>query len=242
AIVKVKLRKKSDEDYKKQQEALKDDKQARLFLKVTCQGDDRKHKKVFVKPIEEDQYIHPIAFGEHFKLICGDPYTFYITRESEVWTGANSSSMTLGTFRFGDITGYICEPYGEETTLSGKDKRIPVGTYSLKWHFSEDYPKNNYTLETDFGKKWDLKFPSLKNGVVCVYNDKVPKSRGILIHAGQDGGWTKGCILPGKTLNKDLKKRNMKLKESVQILHKILNKIDEVGIENVKLIIQDEID
>ncbi|MEM0942285.1 MAG: hypothetical protein AAGI25_21215, partial [Bacteroidota bacterium] len=71
AIVKVKLRKKSDEDYKKQQEALKDDKQARLFLKVTCQGDDKKHKKVFVKPIEEDQYIHPIAFGEHFKLIVG---------------------------------------------------------------------------------------------------------------------------------------------------------------------------
>ncbi|MEN0051772.1 MAG: hypothetical protein AAF806_32200, partial [Bacteroidota bacterium] len=35
AIVKVKLRKKSDEDYKKQQKALKDDKQARLFLKVT---------------------------------------------------------------------------------------------------------------------------------------------------------------------------------------------------------------
>ncbi|MEM8939810.1 MAG: hypothetical protein AAGC64_10735, partial [Bacteroidota bacterium] len=49
AIVKVKLRKKSDEDYKKQQEALKDDKQARLFLKVTCQGDDRKHQKVFLE-------------------------------------------------------------------------------------------------------------------------------------------------------------------------------------------------
>ncbi|MEM6737908.1 MAG: hypothetical protein AAF620_17755, partial [Bacteroidota bacterium] len=75
AIVKVKLRKKSDEDYKKQQEALKDDKQAKLFLKVTCQGDDRKHKKLFVKPIEEDQYIHPIAFSEHFKLIC-DPHKY----------------------------------------------------------------------------------------------------------------------------------------------------------------------
>ncbi|MEM6738409.1 MAG: hypothetical protein AAF620_20320, partial [Bacteroidota bacterium] len=74
AIVKVKLRKKSDEDYKKQQEALKDDKQARLFLKVTCQGDDRKHKKVFLKPIEEDQYIHPIAFGEYFKLIAAPSY------------------------------------------------------------------------------------------------------------------------------------------------------------------------
>ncbi|MEM8940484.1 MAG: pesticin C-terminus-like muramidase, partial [Bacteroidota bacterium] len=49
AIVKVKLRKKSDEDYKKQQEALKDDKQARLFLKVTCQGDDKKHKIAFVQ-------------------------------------------------------------------------------------------------------------------------------------------------------------------------------------------------
>ncbi|MEM8940450.1 MAG: hypothetical protein AAGC64_14015, partial [Bacteroidota bacterium] len=46
----------------------------RLFLKVTCQGDDKKHKKVFLKPIEEDQYIHPIAFGEYFKLIAGPKY------------------------------------------------------------------------------------------------------------------------------------------------------------------------
>jgi len=56
----------------------------------------------------------------------------------------------------------------------------------------------------------------------------------------QDGGWTVGCILPASKLNKELNKKNMNIKDSVKILHKILDKIDSVGIENVKLIITDE--
>ncbi|MEM6738321.1 MAG: DUF5675 family protein, partial [Bacteroidota bacterium] len=129
AIVKVKLRKKSDEDYKKQQEALKDDKQARLFLKVTCQGDDRKHK---------------IAFGEHFKLIVGDDHTIFVTRKWEYWSGQNSNSATIGELRFGKIIGYVCEPHGPETTVRGQDKRVPVGEYKFKWHTSTNFPKDKY--------------------------------------------------------------------------------------------------
>jgi len=42
------LRKKSDEDFKKQKEKFKDDKVAKLYLKVECQGIDTKHKKEFL--------------------------------------------------------------------------------------------------------------------------------------------------------------------------------------------------
>lgn len=161
-------------------------------------------------------------------------------RKWEKWTGENKSSMTFSEFRFGDITGFICEPYGEETTSSGKDKRIPVGTYNLKWHVTKKYSKDKYTLKNKFGKKHKLDFEPLKNGVVRIYNDKVAEARAILIHGGQDGGWTEGCLLPSKTMDIELNKRNTKIKESVETLYEILDKIDQFGIENVKLIITDE--
>ncbi|MEM6738329.1 MAG: DUF5675 family protein, partial [Bacteroidota bacterium] len=243
AIVKVKLRKKSDEDYKKQRETLKDDKQAMLFLKVTCQGDDKKHKKVFLKPIEEDQYIHPIAFGEHFKLICGDPYTFYITRESEVWRGDNESSMTLGKFRFGNMEGYIIEPYGPETTERGKDKRVPVGAYNITWHNQGSYPKNVYTKNGRHGKNQKLNlddFQELNYGVIKLYNDNLPTDRAILMHAGSHGGWTKGCILVNKEIDKT-KRKLFKINDSVKTLYEVIERIEEIGIKNIKIIIEDEI-
>ena len=179
--------------------------------------------------------------GSWFELKKLDENKIYIKRKWVKWTGKNSSSATFGELEFGNIKGYVCEPYGEETTESGKDKRIPAGTYDLKWHVTSKYPKNKYTLESKFGKKWKLDFPVLKNGVVCIHNDKVPTSRGILLHAGQDGGWTVGCLLPGNTINKDLNKKNIDIKDSVKKLHEILDKIEQLGINNVKLIIRDEI-
>jgi len=176
------------------------------------------------------------------KLILGDPYTIRIIRKWENWTGENKSSATFSTFIFGDLKGYICEPYGEETTKSGKDKRIPVGTYNLTWHTSDKFHKDKYTSKNEDYQNFNLDFPPVKNGFLKVYNDKVPKKRGILIHAGQDGGWTEGCILPSKTLNKDLKKRNMKLKESIELLYSIYDKVEELGVKNVKMIIEDETD
>jgi hypothetical protein len=209
--------------------------------KQPTETEDTKPERMF-PTADIVHHFHPIAWVEQMKLILGNPNTIEIIRQSEKWTGKNKSSMTFGTFQFGNIEGYISEPYGEETSERGKDKRIPKGTYNLKWHVTDKYPKNKYTSQSKFGKKWNLDFPILKKGVVCVYNKKVPTSRGILIHAGQDGGWTTGCILPSKTLDKTLNKRNMKIKESVEILYKILNRIDEIGIENVKLIIKDEIE
>lgn len=70
AIAKVKLRPKSDEDYKKLKEKFKDDKVAKLFLKVTCQGDDKNHEKEFltsgeleVKKSKRAPWME-IAYGE----------------------------------------------------------------------------------------------------------------------------------------------------------------------------------
>ena len=187
------------------------------------------------------------GFLKRFGYSCCDDDTsegdnnIRIVRKWERWTGVNKSSATFSEFSFGNLKGFICEPYGEETVESGKDKRIPVGTYNLKWHTSTKYPKNKYTLQHDFGKKKKLDYPELEKGVVCVYNDQVSTGRGILIHAGRDGGWTEGCILPSSTLDKDEDKRNMNLSQSVNTLHTILEQIAFIGIDKVKLIITDEI-
>ncbi|MDO4779384.1 MAG: hypothetical protein Q4A42_07495, partial [Tissierellia bacterium] len=91
-------------------------------------------------------YFEPFAWVEQMKRVFDvlDKNTIYITRKWEKWTGENESSATYGTFVFDDITGFVCEPYGPETTERNKDKRIPVGTYDLKWHTSSNYPKNKY--------------------------------------------------------------------------------------------------
>ncbi|WP_062056557.1 DUF5675 family protein [Aquimarina longa] len=180
-------------------------------------------------------HFHPIAFVEHMKLITGDPYTIRITRKWEVWTGQNKYSSTFGTFTLGDIEGYIGEPYGEETTERGKDKRIPIGTYNLTWHTSPKFPKNKYVSD---GK------PELKNGFPKLYNEKVPKSRGILIHMGTDGGWSEGCILPGEDLKKksDGTIEKMSKEGSYKRFYQIIDHLESIGIEKIKMIITDEID
>ncbi|MTI31743.1 hypothetical protein [Xanthovirga aplysinae] len=84
-------------------------------------------------------HFHPIAFVEQMRLIVGgnDPNIIYMTRKWEKWTGKNKTSMTFSTFKFSEIEGFLCEPYGEETVKGGLDKRIPVGKYNLKWAFFE---------------------------------------------------------------------------------------------------------
>ncbi len=77
-----------------------------------------------------------------------------------------------------DITGYFIEPSGPSTTKSKLDKRIPA---------------DNYFLKLNQGKKYGL----------LVYNNKVPESRGIVIHIGNYPIDTVGCLLPGKTIGVD---------------------------------------
>ncbi len=49
AKVKIKLRKKSEAEFKKQKEEFKDDKVAKLYLKVTSKGEDKRHELVFLE-------------------------------------------------------------------------------------------------------------------------------------------------------------------------------------------------
>ena len=91
--------------------------------------------------------------------------------------------MTLGRFVLSDdkkvvLIGYTCEPAGPDITESGKDRRIPQGRYQIAWH---DSPK------------FRVRLPLL-------YNEQVPKSRCILIHSGNTGHNTEGCVLLGNSL------------------------------------------
>lgn len=199
--------------------------------------------KVMLKKLNQDVLRQEI--GEE----SVDENTIYITRKWEKWVGNNGDSATYGTFVFGDITGFICEPYGPQTTKSGKDKRIPTGVYNLEWYpDSPGFPKNVYTKEGRYViRKYKpfsatyINFPELKNAIIQIYNKDVSKDRHILLHAGYEGGWTKGCINPFKTLSEKLRDKNIELKESIELLFEIYDKIDKIGIEKVKIVIVDEI-
>lgn len=89
---------------------------------------------------------------------------------------------TIGEFRFIDtslglpvLNGFCLEPAGEDTTTPNQDKRIPQGRYEAVFEFS----------------------PRFKRYLPVLFNEKVSKNRRILIHAGNTGTDTAGCILLG---------------------------------------------
>ena len=91
--------------------------------------------------------------------------------------------MTLGRFVLHDgekvvLIGYTCEPAGPDTTQSGMDRRIPQGQYQIAWHES----------------------PKFRAHLPLLWNQQVPKSRCILIHSGNTGRNTEGCVLLGSSL------------------------------------------
>ena len=93
---------------------------------------------------------------------------------------------TIGEFRLIDKTSGFCvfngfslEPAGSDETRSGLDKRIPQGFYNAKFEYS---PR--------FTPKYGRNLPVL-------FNEKVSKNRRILIHIGNRGADTEGCILLG---------------------------------------------
>ena len=87
---------------------------------------------------------------------------------------------TTGTFSLDgtDVNGYMLEPAGPSTYQSGLNKRIPSGTYNVE--------RYSGTKHKDVFRIW---------------NDKVPKSRAILIHNGSYPRDTFGCLLPGTSIS-----------------------------------------
>jgi len=96
------------------------------------------------------------------------------------------------------VSGYMLESKGPASTIKNQNRRIPAGTYHLKWHKS---PKFNH-------KKMPL-----------LYNDQVSESRRILIHNGNYPKDTEGCLLVGSNKALDYVGRsNDTLKEVLTFL------------------------
>ena len=125
----------------------------------------------------------------------------------------NIKDGTLGKFEllFNDkifLKGYTLEPAGPDTTARGKDRRMPEGIYDVFWHHSARF-----------------------NRVLPVlYNEKVPKDRCILIHAGNYPKDTEGCILLGSTFSDEGVFNSLSTLKSVLAL--TLNKELQVEIIN----------
>jgi RHS repeat-associated protein len=106
------------------------------------------------------------------------------------------------------VEGYALEPGGPSTAEANQDKRIPEGVYDL-----DDYSSNKYA----------------DNFILS--NDKVSKDRKILIHKGNYGSNTEGCIMPGST------KGENNVGYSKKKMGELRNFIKSKGAKNVKLII-----
>lgn len=117
---------------------------------------------------------------------------------------------TIGEFSIDntEIVGYFLEEKGPDTTVSGNEQRVPVGTYNLEWHA---------------GTK-------IKKGLK-LYNDIVSKSRAILIHRGNTAEDTEGCLIAGSTRSTDfVGGSKVKLKE-------IFDYVEEIGVKDAKIMI-----
>ena len=94
---------------------------------------------------------------------------------------------TIGVFSIFDelgnelLTGYTLEPAGPDTTVPNLDKRIPQGRYNAVWSYS----------------------PKFKRRLPLLSNELVSKDRRILIHSGNYGKDTSGCIIIGSDLGKN---------------------------------------
>jgi hypothetical protein len=117
---------------------------------------------------------------------------------------------TIGQFRISGtrIRGYFLEPGGPSTKESGKDQRIPPGMYSLMWHNGKSFKQ-----------------------VVKLYNDDVPVERAILIHSGNSGKDTEGCLIAGTGASQTY------VTSSRAMLLKINAFVKEKNVKNVKVVI-----
>jgi predicted chitinase len=124
-----------------------------------------------------------------------------------------TNKSTIGEFTIdnSDIKGYILEEKGPDTTVSGIEQRVPIGTYNLVWHNGTKF-----------------------QNVLKLYNSDVSIDRAILIHPGNSAEATEGCLLPGSSKSVDW------VSNSRDKLTEINNYVNSIGIENAKIIITNE--
>ncbi|SEO84896.1 Predicted chitinase [Flavobacterium sp. CF108] len=144
------------------------------------------------------------AVNKEEKKETGKGVTIRLVRKWE------TKKSTIGEFTIddSDIKGYILEEKGPDTTVSGIEQRVPVGTYNLKWHN---------------GTK--------KKGVLKLYNSDVSEDRAILIHSGNTATDTEGCLLAGSTKSTDF------VGDSKAKVKEINDYVKEKGVEGAKIII-----
>lgn len=95
---------------------------------------------------------------------------------------------------------------------AGKDLALPPGEYKMKWVNSPRFSKTLGEILGTFKPE----------NLICLYNDKVPESRRILIHWGNTAKDTEGCELLGsKGVNNAIKNSRATYKE----FHKIIKEV-----------------
>lgn len=128
----------------------------------------------------------------------------------------SGGDWTIGEFRLIDkdsglchFNGFTLEPAGPDEVRSGLDRRIPQGVYNAVFEYS---PKFNRNLPV-------------------LFNENVAKSRRILIHTGNTGVDTAGCILIGNEWS-----ANGKVFNSINTINTLFSKLKmkdfEVEIKN----------
>ena len=111
-----------------------------------------------------------------------------------------------------EVTGFILEPGGPDTTTPNMDKRIPEGVYEIDNYHSAKY-KDNY----------------------IIFNENVSESRKILYHKGTNGDDTAGCLLPGTTYD-----NNGNISKSGDKLTELCVFIESKGAKSVRTIIMNK--
>ena len=131
---------------------------------------------------------------------------------------------TIGSIKLFDddkvlFEGYTCENIGPSTDKPKQDKRIIARTYDLEWTTTTKNSSN--TLG-----KWQ------NNAILLTCDKELPnfRNRRILIHTGNSAGDTLGCILVGEEQT-----NSGAVSKSVVAIIRLFNLIEKIGIDNVKL-------
>ena len=93
------------------------------------------------------------------------------------------SDFTISKFKTSDekVNGYFLEPAGPDETRSGLDRRVPIGIYKTSHYSSIKFPNN-----------------------IILFNDIVSIKRIILVHSGNRGIDTFGCLLAGSAFTANM--------------------------------------